>query len=648
MDGDKADPKEKLLSNAFLDLQRLGQNGEYDRALKVTNRILQLSPQDENAFNCKIVCLIHLSKFNEVLQLMQRQAALSKDLHFEKAYCQYRLNQTEEALATVEQAEQSYRIKELKAQILYRLESFSECLSLYRDVIKNTHDDYSDERETNLTAVVTQLQHMNVKNDTVKLRSDTYELCYNWACILIAQGRYSDAEKKLKVCEKLCRGSLEEDGASEDEIEIELALLKVQLAYVYQKRGQTKEAYEMYTAALKLKLDDTALIAVASNNIVSINKGENVFDSKKKMKAATSEGLIHKLPANQRRQIALNNAILTYYTNNFDLCNKACERVEEAWPSVALQARITHALSLTKCNSHSKAIALLNNYKSQNNEEQLYVKLVIVHLLLTQGEQAEACKVLESMGPDSYKPAIVGALITLYLGMKKKDTALKVFERTVDWYKTNKIKADLSSMWRQAADMHMRNGQAVVAANSLEELVRSNPSDFKSVAHLALAYMQFDKKKAATLMNKFPKSEKQLSQREIDALESASWITLKKTAHKPEQSPGTPKAELNKVKNKKKRKPRLPKNYDSTVAPDPERWLPKYERTGFRKRRDRRAKEVIKGSQGTTSAQADQYDFSKISEEIQKSPPMSSVEPSPQPKNRQKKPQQNKKKNKRR
>lgn len=43
------------------------------------------------------------------------------------------------------------------------------------------------------------------------------------------------------------------------------------------------------------------------------------------------------------------------------------------------------------------------------------------------------------MDEDSYKPGIVGALITLYLGMKKKDTALKVFEKTVEWYRKNKV-----------------------------------------------------------------------------------------------------------------------------------------------------------------------------------------------------------------
>lgn len=32
--------------------------------------------------------------------------------------------------------------------------SYEECFDVYRDIIKNTTDDYEDERETNLSAVV--------------------------------------------------------------------------------------------------------------------------------------------------------------------------------------------------------------------------------------------------------------------------------------------------------------------------------------------------------------------------------------------------------------------------------------------------------------------------------------------------------------
>lgn len=77
------------------------------------------------------------------------------DLVFEKAYCYYRVNKHKEALDIIEQNEEraDLRIKELKAQILYRLERFPESASLYQDIIKNTNDDYDDERHTNLSAV---------------------------------------------------------------------------------------------------------------------------------------------------------------------------------------------------------------------------------------------------------------------------------------------------------------------------------------------------------------------------------------------------------------------------------------------------------------------------------------------------------------
>lgn len=87
---------------------------------------------------------------------------------------------------------------------------------------------------------------------------------------------------------------------------------------------------------------------------------------------------------------------------------------------------------------------------------------------------------------------------------------------------------------------------------------------------------------------------------------------VKKTVQsKQEQSPGTPGSELlMKRKQKRKRKTKLPPNADLSRPPDPERWLPKYERTAYRKRRGVR-RDVIKGSQGMSTNATDQYDMSK-------------------------------------
>lgn len=112
---------------------------------------------------------------------------------------------------------------------------------------------------------------------------------------------------------------MEEDGASEEEIENELGIIRVQLGYCLQLQGREKEAQALYTAVLKVKPDDIALVAVANNNLVCLNKDQNVFDSKKRMKSATHENLEHKLTSRQRRNIAYNQCLLAYYTDQVSL-----------------------------------------------------------------------------------------------------------------------------------------------------------------------------------------------------------------------------------------------------------------------------------------------------------------------------------------
>ena len=117
----------------------------------------------------------------------------------------------------------------------------------------------------------------------------------------------------------MCKEGLEEDGVSEEEIENELGVIRVQLGYCLQLQGREKEAHALYTAALKAKPDDIALVAVASNNLVCLNKDQNVFDSKKRMKSATHESLEHKLTSKQRRNIAYNQCLLAFYTDQVSL-----------------------------------------------------------------------------------------------------------------------------------------------------------------------------------------------------------------------------------------------------------------------------------------------------------------------------------------
>ncbi len=85
----------------------------------------------------------------------------------------------------------SLRLKELRAQVLYRLERYEECFDLYRDLIKNTSDDFELERLTNLEAVAVNLATSGSAGQRPKPKineEDSYELCYNKACHLLALG----------------------------------------------------------------------------------------------------------------------------------------------------------------------------------------------------------------------------------------------------------------------------------------------------------------------------------------------------------------------------------------------------------------------------------------------------------------------------
>lgn len=74
-------------------------------------------------------------------------------MYFEQAYCLYRCNRPQEALNIIDDLEDlNPKMLELRAQVLYRLDRFSEAFEIYRDLVKYSDDDYTDERDTNLGA----------------------------------------------------------------------------------------------------------------------------------------------------------------------------------------------------------------------------------------------------------------------------------------------------------------------------------------------------------------------------------------------------------------------------------------------------------------------------------------------------------------
>eukprot|EP00073_Rattus_norvegicus_P040103 XP_008768355.1 PREDICTED: signal recognition particle subunit SRP72-like [Rattus norvegicus] len=537
------------------EVNRYGQNSDFTRALKTVNKILQINKDDVTALHCKVVCLIQNGSFKEALNVINTHTKVlaNNSLSFEKAYCEYRLNRIENALKTIESAnQQTDKLKELYGQVLYRLERYDECLAVYRDLVRNSQDDYDEERKTNLSAVVAaQSNWEKVVPENLGLQEGTHELCYNAACALIGQGQLTQAMKILQKAEDLCRRSFSEDSdGTEEDPQAELAIIHGQMAYIMQLQGRIEEALQLYNQIIKLKPTDVALLAVIANNIITINKVWILW-----------------------------NFYIVVYAENVII--SACSRV---W-------LFFHDKKKFRCN-------------------RIMWRVFLVHYIGVSAMFVQVVKLLCSC-----RPWVVSALVTMYSHEEDIDSAIEVFTQAIQWYQSHQPKSPAHlSLIREAANFKLKYGRKKEAVSDLEQLWKQNSKDIHTLAQLISAYSLVDPEKAKALSKHLPSSDSMSLKVDVEALENSPGATyIRKKGGKvtgdnqpKEQGQGDLK------KKKKKKKGKLPKNYDPKVTPDPERWLPMRERSYYRGRKKGKKKDQIgKGTQGATAGASSELDASK-------------------------------------
>ncbi|NWU71133.1 SRP72 protein, partial [Pterocles burchelli] len=620
------------------EVNRCGQNGDFARALKSVNKILQISKDDVTALQCKVVCLIQNGNFKEALSVINTHTkVLTNDIiAFEKAYCEYRLNRIENALKTIQSAsQQTDKLKELYGQVLYRLECYDDCLAAYRDLIRNSQDEYEEERKTNLSAVVAaQSTWEKVIPEDLGLQEATYELCYNSACALIGQGKLNEAMKKLQKAEAFFLFALIFlQDVTEEDIEAELAIIHGQMAYIMQLQGRTEDALQLYNQIIKLKPTDVGLLAVIANNIITINKDQNVFDSKKKVKLTNAEGVEHKLSKKQLQAIEFNKALLAMYTNQADQCRKLSASLQSQSPEHLLPVLI-QAAQLCREKQHAKAVVLLQEFADQHPANAAEIKLTMAQLKIAQGSVTKACMILRSIEELQHKPGMVSALVTMYSHEEDIDSAIEVFTQAIQWYQQFQARTNCGccvfqpkspvhlSLIREAANFKLKHGRKKEAISDLEELWKQNPKDVHTLAQLISAYSLVDPEKAKVLSKYLPSLDTMSLKVDVDALENSHGATYvrKKAGKLTGENQQKEQGQVDVKKKKKKKKGKLPKNYDPKVTPDPERWLPMRERSYYRGRKKGKKKDQVgKGTQGSTTAGSSELDASRTAS----SPPTS-------------------------
>ncbi|CAI2346996.1 unnamed protein product [Caenorhabditis sp. 36 PRJEB53466] len=583
------------LYQCLTDIARSDTSGDYQKALQSANKLIRKFPKETIAFKCKLVALIQLSQYADALELIKKTPAHQMGpVGFEKAYIAYRQGDLDEALKHLNTCEKDdIKAMELKAQVCYKQEHFQEAYDIYLHLLKNFSDDSDELRRANFLAVQARLEAQGTKQQ-LEDTEDSYSQLYNRACVEIEAERLPQALASLEKALVACRKALTDEDREEDEIEEELDSIRVQKAYVLQRMGKKREALEIYQKVQAANHPDESVKATITNNIPAASTDFSLTESRKKFKAALQVDQ-SKLTRRQRRTLMLNNALVLLLSNQREPCKRALEELAAKF-GPSKDVSLIEATLLVKLGDTDAALKVL----AGDDLEQSVARL---HVLLNANRLPDAVAAIRGL-PHKNAPAISSLLASALLASDSRDEAVKELSAALS--AKNLKKESLKSILEALVEAETGRGNEAEATRHLEKIAEKFPEDVQNQCRLVAAYSKSDPKKAEALSNKlFPESmEVDVN---VDELEDSDWILYgeKYRQKKEAKSPATDDEQIitRKLKNtKRKRKVRLPKNYNPSVAPDPERWLPRQERSTYKRKRKNREREIGRGTQGSSAA----------------------------------------------
>lgn len=615
------------VANLFRALKKNIESEDDAAIVKTADQILAANGGDKDALHAKAVALIRSSRFQEALTALESLT----DLRFERAYCLYRTTRYAEcqaALAAIPQQDRTDGVAHLEAQLNYRLGNFPKAAEGFEKLAAKDPD---AEAVTNVLAA-----HVSAGNTQAALKfaqgyknleASSYEIAYNTACALIEAGEFKSARAKLEQAKKLCQNTMEAEERTAEDLADEVAIMRVQGAYISQLSGEGETAHSIYTEVLNAKPSDPAVVATASNNLVTLRKkDEKLFDSVKRIERAAKVPT-EKLSQRQKIAIQSNQCLLSLYGKKYDKCRESAEAIRKEFPWNDFPVLVLAAMHLREKNA-DKAEEVLSSFLAENKES-VQAHLTLAQVKLSQNKFDEAISILQSTA-FRHRPATVATSVALYEEANKADQAGKVLEDAVaHWESVLKSNASDSTaqsallvLLEKLAQFYASSGQNDKALSLFQRLAdQAKAKDPQYVAKAVASAASVDSALSAKLVAQLPKVPG-LDQIDIKSLEQIEGPKPSRPAAGGSKAPqadvalseynprirGDPSKapkvqkddseEEQKKKTRKKKRKRLPKNFDPNnpgSGPDPERWLPKFDRSYFKKARNRKKKNQLAG-----------------------------------------------------
>ncbi|KAG1664183.1 hypothetical protein FOA52_011360 [Chlamydomonas sp. UWO 241] len=499
---------------------------------------------------------------------------------------------------------------------------------------------------------------------------DGFELGFNRAVSLSALGEFAKAEHELRLALKLGRETLFEEEMSAEEVAEELAPLTVQLGYVLSRLGRADDALVAYESVLLQGAGGDAVVrCVAQNNCLAesgkIDPGASnkkaVANAAKALDALLDKGLDKgpsgghalrlsaaldtRLSIGQKSALHLNRALLYLLSGRLDPAREAAAAIGKAFgdsPSLTL----LKAALLAADGKHAEADALLeaaaggsSSGASPSASPPLQAQLMRSQLALEAGGTgaARALELLTAIREPAevvFSGAMLSSRYALYTQLGDTAGAEALLDGAHAHWSSKAAAAgaerDAALGWclQALVGLKLKLGKVSEAVKCFQALQTSgggiSSASASVLGRLMRALAVSDPAGALGMEKQLPAvSGAGIRGVDVDALEAGAsrgsgGMRKKEGGRKrggdamdADKGPGG--AEVKK-KARRKHTPRFPKGYDPAlpgggVPPsDPERWLPKWQRSDFKRRKAtsamRKAGDVVKGSQGAGKVDA--------------------------------------------
>ncbi|GMH35802.1 hypothetical protein BSKO_03670 [Bryopsis sp. KO-2023] len=610
--------KDDQVAEHFAKLDAQIKNNQNKKALKKLGEILELSKADEDALRCKVYVLIQGSQFSEALGVLQGN--FGKKLTFEKAYCLYRVGKLQEALQAlknVNDADKRQAKLELEGQLHYRMGNHKDAIKVFKELVGDMKVQEGGVKANLLAAYVWGGQGAEIAEIVEPFgisSSDGFEVAFNQACGMVDAGNYVEAKEQLELALREGQEELYEEECSPGEIELGLFPLNAQLAYVKGMLGKEEEAMDGYKSVLETKGIDQPQKIVAEHNLFSEKtrsmpdqpQKKVIEEGLKRVEKLLDEPSVTRLTPVQKCIAMCNHALLLLLAGKFDVAKDTLTTLTRTYPGNE-RVKMVKAGILAKEKKFSEAEKVIQELASSGG--QLRPLLMRAQLLAANGSLEEAVGLLSGIQDPVVKNS--GAMIA---------TRALLFERVSDFTSSEALAKDSLDWWKREGGSD-KKAASTAAGWCLDHLaglaLREGNIDGASKLYREALECQVDDVQSAHIASKLSRVLAITDPSAVDALESGLLPVREFDASEMDDLEGSIKGVRrkdhglrkrsvgeggDKPKRKRARKPRLPKGFDPAnpgPMPDPERWLPKWQRSGYKKpKRRRRDEKEMKGSQG--------------------------------------------------